>query len=185
MKSRWFLSMSLWLWLMSGLPVSGQLPGERLMLWEAQHDRATVYLLGTVHLMRASDYPLPSEIDRVFGEASRVVFEVNIDDMGLHENQVALLTRALYGTGDSLVNHVASAIYEKLLEYVAANGSDFLGLGQPLDSHRPWYISSRIKLKESEKLGYRANLAPDLVLFGRAKADGKVLDFLETLAFQD
>lgn len=161
---------------------------DRLMLWEIENSPKSVYLLGTVHVLQPEDYPLPAEIERVFQESTQVVFEVDLDDLSLEENQVLLLELALYLSGGSLPEDLSSATYALLMEYVQANGMDFLGfplgLSLPIEMFRPWYVSSRIGLTEGMKYGYDAQLAPDLVLFDRAKAEGKTLLALETVPYQ-
>jgi len=178
----------LWLWLGLFWCATRTHGGEaeRLMLWELQDTLAPMYLLGTVHVLQPQDYPLPPEIERVFRESTRVVFEVNLDELTSTENQTRLLELALYLSGGSLTEDLSTKTYARLTEYVRTHGMEFLGLPipLPLEMFRPWYISARINLSEGLKLGYDAELGPDLVLFERAKADGKTLVALETVAFQ-
>ena len=59
--------------------ISEELEGERIsrcMVWKAQRGKATVWLCGSYHLLRKSDYPLPPPYLTAFDEAERVVMEL-------------------------------------------------------------------------------------------------------------
>src|SRR5437868_115972 len=56
----------------------------RHFLWRLTNRAQTFYLLGSVHALRASDYPLGREIDNAIEQSRRIVFEY--DNYHIDEN---------------------------------------------------------------------------------------------------
>jgi len=50
-------------------------------VWKITSGENTVYLGGTVHLLRPSDYPLPEEYEQAYQESAVLVFETDISSM--------------------------------------------------------------------------------------------------------
>jgi uncharacterized protein YbaP (TraB family) len=97
-------------------------------------DGKTVYLGGSVHSLRESDYPLPAAYQRAFAACSRIAFEV--DERALKESTVALVQNGKYRQGDSLKNHVDARTYayvRRLFELMNVPESSF-------SQYRPWFI---------------------------------------------
>src|SRR5206468_11759291 len=71
-----------------------------------------LYLGGSVHALRSSDYPLPAAYNRAFDASERIVFE--IDPKALSGSGDAMLKAGKYSNGDSLKNHVEPRTYDYL-----------------------------------------------------------------------
>jgi hypothetical protein len=100
----------------------------------ASPDGKTVYLGGSVHSLRESDYPLPAAYQRAFAACSRIAFEV--DARALTESTKALVQNGKYRKGDSLKNHVDARTYayvRRLFELMNVPESSF-------SQYRPWFI---------------------------------------------
>ena len=50
-------------------------------VWRVTDGESTVYLGGTVHLLRPEDYPLPEEFDQAYEGSSELFFETDISSM--------------------------------------------------------------------------------------------------------
>ena len=50
--------------------------GAESSVWVASSSKATVYLAGSFHMLRASDYPLPAEFFRAYNDSRKIIFEV-------------------------------------------------------------------------------------------------------------
>ena len=50
-------------------------------IWELKGENATVFLAGSVHLLREEDLPLPAGFDEVYEKSDRVVFELDLAEM--------------------------------------------------------------------------------------------------------
>src|SRR5262249_21250724 len=61
---------------------------------------ATLYLLGSVHLLNAEAGKLPPQIDSAFADAKTVAFEANLDTMQLRATEI--LGKGRYQDGSTL-----------------------------------------------------------------------------------
>ena len=50
-------------------------------LWEVKTTSTRVFLLGSLHILKSSAYPLALEIDRAYASSQRLVFETDIGAM--------------------------------------------------------------------------------------------------------
>jgi uncharacterized protein len=104
-------------------------------VWKATRaDGKFVYLGGSVHSLRESDYPLPPAFMRAFNASSRIAFEV--DARALKESSDSLVQNGKYRKGDSLKNHVDARTYaymRRLFELMNVPESSF-------SQYRPWFI---------------------------------------------
>jgi uncharacterized protein YbaP (TraB family) len=110
---------------------------------------ATLYLGGSVHALRPSDYPLPAPYQRAFDASSRLIYEVNPDAM-------AAVTKGMtkagqYPPGDSLKNHVDPRTYAYVRRYFSLMGVP----EQKFNRYRPWLIDVMLEAapRENVELG--------------------------------
>ena len=62
-------------------------------VWLATKGNNKVYLGGTIHMLRSSDYPLPSEYETAYNAADNLYFEIDIDQMNDPAGQLGMLQR--------------------------------------------------------------------------------------------
>jgi hypothetical protein len=130
----------------------------------------TLYLGGSVHALRSSDYPLPAAYNRAFDASSHLVFE---DDPNVGSQAAKALLRAgTYPTGDNLRNHVDPRTYDYIRRFFALlNVSE-----DKFAKYRPWLIDVILSSPSSEhwQLGIERYLAR------RAGANSKPVSGLES-----
>src|ERR1700748_231457 len=80
----------------------------------------TVFLAGSVHALRKSDYPLPAAYQRAFDSSSRLAFET--EPKSMEAASKGLNKAGQYGTGDNLKNHVDPRTYAYLKHYFTLRG---------------------------------------------------------------
>ena len=73
-------------------------------VWEIKSASDTLYLGGTVHLLRPGDYPLPDEYEQAYQAASEIYFETDLNSMSDMSVQVQLLQQLSYSDGRSFKN---------------------------------------------------------------------------------
>ncbi len=122
---------------------------QKNFLWRARAGRATIYLFGSVHLLKPTAYPLNPVIERAFDQSSFLVVEANVNDTGA-VNAQSLLSKALYREGDSLDRHVSAQTY-RLIERKSAS----LGLpAELLRGQKPWFLALTFEALELLRLGF-------------------------------
>jgi len=140
-------------------------------LWEARSKTATVYLLGSLHLMRKESYPLPEKIEKAFERSEVLAVEANINDPG-RIDVMTLVERVLYPEGEGLENHVSKETYEAVTKEAAA-----LGLPpQLLDRQRPWFIALTLTALKLAVLGFDPSYGTDMHFLTKAQGKKKIVE---------
>ena len=124
----------------------------------------TLYLGGSVHALRSSDYPLPQAYNIAFDASHRIVFE--IDPKALAGSGDALLKAGKYPKGDNLKNHVDPRTYDYLKRIFALMKIPESKYSQ----YRPWLL---VLLLDSPQSGVSDELGVDEFLIKRARANSK------------
>jgi uncharacterized protein YbaP (TraB family) len=130
----------------------------------------TIYLGGSVHALRSTDYPLPAAYNRAFDACSQLIFE---DDPKVSSGATKELLRAgTYPAGDNLKRHVDPRTYDYVRRF-------FSLVNVPEDKfakYRPWLINLLLSSPSSEhwQLGVERYLAR------RAGANAKLVSGLES-----
>ena len=65
-------------------------------VWVITSGSNTVYLGGTVHLLRPTDYPLPEEYEQAYQASSEIYFETDISSMTDFSVQAQMLQQLSY-----------------------------------------------------------------------------------------
>ncbi|MFZ2948808.1 MAG: TraB/GumN family protein [Desulfuromonadaceae bacterium] len=144
-------------------------------VWKVQKGKSIIYLGGTCHLLRDSDFPLPPEFDKAYKASEVVVFETDIDKLQDPVLQQMLLSKAVYTDGSTIDNHLTARTYEELRAYCEANGI-------PLDALRqfkPSMLMVTLTVMELMKLGVTQQ-GVDKFIYERANKDKKIVGGLET-----
>src|SRR5687767_2870566 len=93
-----------------------------LPLWELKKDQTTVYLLGSVHVLRTNDHPFPGLLDDVFEKSDQIIFEADLEAAKSPDKQPILLALSIYDDGSRLSDFLDPATYDDLQDYAAQNG---------------------------------------------------------------
>ncbi|MFT4862738.1 MAG: hypothetical protein ACI95C_001962 [Pseudohongiellaceae bacterium] len=148
-------------------------------VWKVQNDSQVLYLGGTVHLLRASDFPLPEEYDIAYENSSELVFETDLESMNDLAVQARLMQQLSYGDDQSLKTVLNEEAYSALEMYTAS-----VGLPLPmLEKFKPGMIISTLQVFEFQKIGFTP-LGVDAHFSALAAKDGKAVGQLETIDAQ-
>lgn len=148
-------------------------------VWKVSNGNNTVYLGGTVHLLRASDYPLPTEYDQAYEASDTLVFETDIAAMSDLATQARLLTAMSYTDERTLQSVLSEEAYAALQEYTASVG---LPLAM-MQKFKPGMVVTTLQVFEFQKLGFTPE-GVDAHFNARASGDGKPIEGLESLEEQ-
>jgi len=145
-------------------------------VWLATKNGNTVYLGGTIHMLRADDYPLPPEFETAYAEADSLYFEIDIDQMNDPVAQLGMLQRLMYTDGRTLQTVLNNEAYSTLTDYVAKFSMPML----MLQNMKPGMLMSTLELLEFQTRGFTPD-GVDMHFHQRAKADGKTIEAFETV----
>ncbi len=152
----------------------------RNSLWKVPGAHATVYLLGSIHLMKPEHYPLPAVIESAFTNARIAAFETDIEAL---ENPLAalkLLAQSRLPKGETLRDWLSPEVYASFTNHVKAAKLP----PTAFDQMKPMMAAVSLVMVQLQQLGFDAEYGLDKHFFPRAKEDGKEILPLETVDFQ-
>lgn len=141
---------------------------------------ARMYLLGSFHLLRSTDYPLAAETDAAFNASQRLLFELSAKDMSAPELASKLVQAAVRTDGSSLRDDLDAPTWTRLQAWTRANGQTL----EQLQGMKPWFVGLTISIAQMQKLGLDAQLGLDHHFMQRAAAAGKPVLGLEDVDTQ-
>lgn len=148
-------------------------------VWKVTEGNNTVYLGGTCHILRASDFPLPAEFDHAYAQADTLVFEIDPSEMESPDLVARLMAESVYRDGRTLKTVLNKAAYSAL----AAQGKKSNLPIEILQNTKPGMVVMMITMQELTKAGITQE-GVDLFYAREAKRDGKPIGSLETVEFQ-
>jgi len=148
---------------------------ERHFLWTLQGKHNHVYVMGSFHLLRPSDYPLAPEFEAAYKDAEALCMEIDFDD--LDEGALALKTLSLarMPPGQTLTAALGSD-YPAVHDKAQALGIDL----KTLDGFQPWFVAITASVTELMRLGFNPNEGVEQHFLKRARADHKDICGFET-----
>ena len=148
-------------------------------VWVVSTATNTVYLGGTVHLLRPSDYPLPEEFEQAYQASSQLYFETDISSMSDLSVQAQMLQQLTYSDERSLKTVLNEKAYTTLSNYIESIGLPM----QLMERFKPGMIVSTLQLLEFQRIGFTPQ-GVDAYFNSRAVGDAKSLGELETVQQQ-
>ena len=154
---------------------------ENAFLWEIESPNNTVYLLGSIHLLRETDYPLSQPIQAAFEDAETVVFEVNIGDAESPQIVQTFLQAAAPDSPEEIIyNALDEETYRLAQEAATEVGLPFRGF----NSLEPWALYVNLSVFKLLQLGFEPAYGIDSYLFNEANLAQKNVLALETIEEQ-
>jgi uncharacterized protein len=145
-------------------------------VWKIQKGDSVMYVGGTIHILRQSDFPLPQEFDKAYTSSDMLVFEVDLGKANDPSVQQKLLTKAMYTDGSNVEQHLSTEAYKLLNEHCVTNGIPI----EQLKQFKPQIIAVMMDTMELAKLGV-AQEGVDMFYYKSASKDNKVIEGLETI----
>lgn len=149
-------------------------------LWEIQGAHNSVYLLGSIHMLRAEDYPLPTVIESTYAKVEILIMEIDMDDLDPVASQIAFVDAGVLQDGTTLRDLMGDALYDQALNAAAAVDIPL----DMLDKTEPWYAAMMIEVMLLSRIGFDPGRGVEMYLLKKAIADGKPIEGLETVAQQ-
>jgi uncharacterized protein YbaP (TraB family) len=151
---------------------------DRSVLWSVRGEHNTVYLLGSIHVLRPGDGELPRAALEAYADAEQLVMEIDLDDPAVADPTALLGTMqrtALLPEGKSL-RSVMGDDYATIAGRVRESGLDLA----VFDRFAPWFVATMLLQLELAQRGFQPELGIEQQLTDRAVRDGKPIEGLET-----
>jgi uncharacterized protein len=146
-------------------------------LWELHGRHNTVYLLGSIHVLRESDYPLPPAMLEAYADSKALLMEVDLEEMNSQEVQSEMLTSAMLPDGKTLPGILGGARYARAADLAREVGVDL----STFDQFAPWFVAEAISELQLTQLGFAPESGVEMYFMNKARGDGKSVTGLETV----
>ena len=143
-------------------------------LWVVKDKDTTVYLFGTIHVLKPGLTWFDEAVRTAFDRSGEVVLELVMPDPAAM--QTLVMSKGVTTSGPTLTEQLPA---DKRAAYARA----VTDLGLPanaFDRMRPWFAATNLSLIPLTKLGYDPANGPETVIADAAKAAGKPVIGLET-----
>lgn len=182
MNSRRF-ALSLALCLAFSLPAGALLKADEAAMapvWKVSDADSTVFLAGSVHLLREKDLPIPAAFDRVYAEAEEIVFEIDMATMMRPETAAEMRELGSLPQGEQLSDRFSDATMTRLRSYLKDRGmpEDFF------ETYTPGMVFLLLSSFEASRVGAKPELGLEMTYFAKSVKDKKPSRGLETIAYQ-
>lgn len=157
--------------------------------WEVRGSSAKLYLIGTVHLVPKSFFPLRDEIMKAFEECRNLVVEVapsEDSDEGINiTDDIVYNSNYTYEEGDSLYNHFPREKVIRLRNYLLKNGFCSKEIAKRFYKLKPPAVKALLLDGIIKKGGIeKQHIGIDYYLMEKAREMNKNILGLETAEFQ-
>jgi uncharacterized protein YbaP (TraB family) len=149
-------------------------------VWALKGAHNTVYLAGSVHLLKKDDASLPPAFERAYASAKTLVMEVDIDELDSPAAQALVVQKGMFADGSTLRDSIGEARYARVAAEATRLGLPVEGLQQ----FEPWAVALTLTQLEYVELGFDPDEGVEKQLGRRAHADGKHIQGLETVEEQ-
>jgi uncharacterized protein YbaP (TraB family) len=144
------------------------------LVWKV--DGAPIYIGGTIHLLKATDYPLPAEYEAAYLASEQLYFETDLDFLKRTEAIGAIQREGSFAGGQTLEKVLSQKTCESLKKIAQETKTPWATL-QPL---KPWMAVSILTLKDLKSKGFEPDKGVEHHFWDRAIQDRKKRVGLET-----
>jgi uncharacterized protein len=162
------------------LLVTAQAAQAKTFGWKATGKGGTIYLVGSIHVMSESFYPLNPALDAAFTDSDLLVEEVDLAEMLDPMAQMNILTRGMLPSNQTLDKVLSAPTLALVRKATGDLGAD----ASPLLRFKPWMLAIALQGMELMKAGFDPALGLDQHFYDQAKGAGKAVQGLETVEFQ-
>jgi len=149
-------------------------------VWAIRGDHNTVYLAGSVHLLKANDAALPPAFDRAYAGSRTLVMELDLGKVDPMQAAGWMMEHGTLPEGSTLRQAIGEERYRRV-------STEATRLGMPMqmaDQLAPWVLGLQLMELEYAQLGFDSQSGVEQQLEQRAQADGKSTSGLETIEQQ-
>lgn len=144
-------------------------------VWKIEGHGHTIYLAGTIHLLRLSDYPLPKGFDTAYQKSSTLVFETDLQALKSPLQTQKLIASLQLAQNDHLLHYLTPKTQQRLKQYCIKNKIEL----EQLTSFKASFVALTLTLTELSKKGV-SQTGVDEFYNSKALKDKKQIIGLET-----
>ena len=148
------------------------------LLWKAEGNGNTLYLLGSIHTDRSNLYPFHKQLRDIITGSELAAFEL---DFNSQEGIDEFTAMQVYSDGTTLKDHIDPELYQEVVEALAPLGMPEEQVAQ----FKPWALANSFTaLSMLDETSSDNAMAIDLYINSKASNAGIPIEGVETYAFQ-
>ncbi len=144
-------------------------------VWEISKGGNKLYLGGTIHALRATDFPLPKAYDQAFEKADALVFETDMDALKNPEVVQKMMTQGVYADGSTLETKLKPETYTEFKK-VCETMNIPVGM---VHTFKPFMAVTMMSMQKLMQLGFQPG-GIDQLYFDKATTAQKKKLYFET-----
>ncbi len=149
-------------------------------VWAIRGDHNTVYLAGSVHLLKSTDASLPPAFERAYAGSRALVMELDLGAVDPMQAAGWMMEHGALPQGTDLRHAIGEDRYRRV-----STEANRLGLPMEMANQlAPWVLGLQLMELQYAQLGFDSQSGVEQQLEQRAQADGKRTSGLETLQEQ-
>ncbi|HEY1773390.1 MAG TPA: TraB/GumN family protein [Gammaproteobacteria bacterium] len=153
---------------------------DKHFLWRVSKGDAVIYMAGSIHVLRPSDYPLPDVMESTFKASAGLVEEIDLSHFDPESAQLQMMQMGSYPDGQSLATQLPPDLYRRVTELAKEQKVD-MAMINPM---KPWLASIVLLDNQLMKQGFDATSGVDIHFADEAETLHKPVTGLETAQFQ-
>ena len=148
------------------------------LLWKAEGNGNTLYLLGSIHTDRSNLYPFHKQLRDIITSAELAAFEL---DFNSQEGIDEFTAMQVYSDGTTLKDHIDPELYQEVVKALTSLGTPEEQVAQ----FKPWALANTFTaLSMLDETSSDNAMALDLYVSAKASNLGTQVEGIETYAFQ-
>ena len=148
-------------------------------VWKISKNGNTMYLGGSIHVLRESDLPLPEEFNRAFSLSDILVLETDVEQMENQEIAQYLISQMFLPGEETLQTILNESTYKMLSQVCDEYGLSVIDAAKL----KPSMVINILTMLQIQKCGFIQQGVDDFFL-GKAKDENKPVNFLESIESQ-
>jgi len=149
-------------------------------LWRISSEENSIYVAGSIHLLREEDYPLADALEKAFEESDVLVLEMDLARAYDTKGAMMMVRQSRLEEGETLEKMLSQETYAMASGIISEMGFE-MGM---YERYKPWFFAMTLVLTKLETLGFHAGTGVEFYLHKKAVEAGKEIVGLETMEFQ-
>ena len=145
-------------------------------IWKVSKNSSELYLGGSIHILRANDYPLPVEYDKAFENADKIVFETDIEQLENPQIAQTFMQKGMLKDNKTLQDVLSADVYEELKLEASKVSLPIENMAR----FKPSMVILTLTVMKIQQLGISAD-GVDKFYSTKSKENNKKMAFLETV----
>lgn len=153
-----------------------QAAGHPISMWQINGISNRIYLLGSVHVLREQDHPIPAAIEDAYADAEVLIMEVDLDDLDPISMAGLVSELGIIRDGSSLQELMGPGPYGEAAEYASRLDIPIEMLAQS----EPWLAAITVEQLMLLRIGFNPMYGIEFHLSAKAGKDDKEILGFET-----